>query len=246
MKISEYVSNLDSERFGFTVAKINNFSQSPAATINALKKDNVKLIISKINCENLTLINQLECLGFQTKDFQVTYRYDIKNIGFSAADLQSEFIVREVQNNDIPTIANIAQVSFENYGHYFANKNLDPSRCREIYKDWAERSCTSKDVADRVLVADQNGTIAGFLSFKCYTENGKRYAAGGLGAVAPEYRNKNVFRLLVKTGLLWGKEGGLNWEEHNVLTTNYPVNRAFTKIGFTVFKSFVTLHHWNG
>ena len=94
------------------------------------------------------------------------------------------------------------------------------------------------------MVADYHGEIAGFLSFKIHTNKTDRYAAGGLGAVTPKHRDKNIFRQIAEAGLFWGKENGLDWEEHNVLITNYPVNRSFSKIGFKVFRSFVTLHYW--
>jgi hypothetical protein len=47
-----------------------------------------------------------------------------------------------------------------------------------------------------------------------------------------------------KPALHWGKEIGLDWEEHNVIINNYPVNRSFVRSGFHIYKSFVTLHHW--
>ena len=32
--------------------------------------------------------------------------------------------------------------------------------------------------------------------------------------------------------------------EHNVLVTNYPINRTYAGLGFVVVRSAVTLHGW--
>jgi len=81
-----------------------------------------------------------------------------------------------------------------------------------------------------------------FLNLKRF-EN-KQYSFGGLGAVSSESRGKNVFSSLVIKSLEWAKTEGHLWQEHNVLINNYPVNKVFSKLGFSNYKSETTLHVW--
>jgi len=238
-----YISKIDSKRFGFKIARIDFLEFPTVGLIPELKEAGIKMIISRIECEKLGLINQLEELKFKTMDFQVTYKYKIKNSYLTKEMIDSEFSIREAKKEDTLILKEIAEESFDQYGHYFADKKLDQSNCREIYKDWIERSIEERDVSDIVFIAEKGNEIAGFLSFKIKKDD-FHFAAGVQGAVAKRFRNQNVFRVLAQGGLKWGSDLNLDWEEHNVLLTNYSVNRSLIRIGFIPCKSFVTMHCW--
>jgi len=241
--MKSYLSELDTMRFGFKIAKVNNFDCPPNELIQKLKADGIKMIISRVECEKIQLIHQLEELNFLTMDFQIIYKYDLEKYSINEKKIESDFIVREAKTADIEMLVQIAKESFEFYGHYFADKRLAQKKCMEIYMDWIKRSCESKEIADIVFVAEKEKEIGGFLSFKLNNDK-SLYAAGVQGAVSLKFRNQNIFRLLALQGLIWGVNKGCKWEEHNVLVTNYPVNRSFLSIGFKPYKSFITMHCW--
>jgi hypothetical protein len=240
----DYISELDTKRFGFKIAKVRNWSSDPERVIKELKELDAKLIFTQVDSHEINRINLLEDLGFRLKDTQVIYRYDIRQLDFSEEECPSGVVIREAASDDVSELVSIGEEAFSGYGHYFADKRLDRKQCIEVYKDWTRRSCEERAVADKVFVAEVNNSIAGYLTFKIHSHGEIRYAAGGLGAVSRKFRNKNIFPTLAKKGLLWGAEIGLEWEQHNALTTNYPVNRSFSKIGFKVSGSFCTLHCW--
>ena len=242
--MEKYISKLDSDRFGFKVAKIDDYNEKPEKLLENIQKFGVKLIISKINTKNIDLINYLENNGFCLKDIQLTYQFNLNQINSEIFQTTSNFKIREFLDKDISNMIAIAAESFNDYGHYFADNRLDKKKCLDIYRDWTRRSCLDKNVADKIFVAELNNEVIGFLSFKIYEKKGKKYAAGGLGAVSKKHRNISVFSSIVKKGLVWGSEINLEWEEHNVLSNNYPVNCTFSKIGFKIVNSFVTLHCW--
>lgn len=244
MKIDRFISELDSQRFGFNVAKVNEFNTTPENLLGLLKGNHVKLVISKINVNKLDLINELEDLGFQIKDIQATYKLELKDFIIDEDRNKNNIIIRDAQIDDIDQLEEIAIESFRKYGHYYADKRLDQKKTNEIYGDWVKRSMKEKGVADKIILAEINNEIAGFLSFKLYNKGDFKYAAGGLGAISHDYRNNKIFRLISLAGLNWGKELKLDWEEHNVLITNLPVIKTFSSLGFTMSDSFVTMHHW--
>lgn len=241
--MGNFLSIMDTDRFGFKIARVNCFDRSPKELIAELKNEGVKLVISRVNCENLELINQLEYLHFKTMDFQIVYKYDLLNLSFGGNIANPDFTIREATISDKKDLIQIAAKSFNHYGHYFRDKKLDPSKCLEIYMDWVKRSIDDKNVADVVFLAETKKKIAGFLSFKVI-KGESLYSAGVQGAVAKEFRDQRVFRSLAQYGLLWGSNQKLEWVEHNVLLTNYPVNRSFISIGFIPYKSFITMHNW--
>ena len=240
----KYISPLDSNRFGFKVAKIDNYDIDPESVVSEFKNLDVDLVISRVDGKDIELVNKLEELGFRVKDCQLKYKFDLKNFKPYEINPAENYRIRDAKEADIPILTRFTEESFAGYGHYFADKRLDAKKCMGIYKDWVHRSCLDKNVADKVFVAEINGEAAGYLTFKIFEKDNLKYAAGGLGAVSKLYRNKSVFQAIILHGLKWGDEINLEWEEHNVLTTNYSVNRSFSKLGFRVVNSYYTLHGW--
>lgn len=244
MYIENFISKLDTERFGIKVAKFDAEQSGLADLLEFLAANDVKLCITKVSLEQLQLVNLLEKHGFQIKDIQVTYKYDLNHPIPIIGERKNNTLIREATREDSIMIQRLARDSFANYGHYAADNMLPIEMVGDIYSDWARRSIEDYEVADKVFLAEVNNEIAGFLSFKIHNQNEYSYAAGGLGCVSRKYRNQNVFRFITIAGLEWGKQANLSWEEHNVIITNYPVSQSFTKLGFKICNSFATLHCW--
>lgn len=244
MKLEDYISPLDTQRFGFNIAKVNHFDTEPSTLINFLDQEDVKLTISKVGLDNLSLLNTLESLGFQIKDVQVTYKFDLNKQTLHAIEGNNDVGIETANPEDLLELQEIARNSFNNYGHYARSTQLDKQLCADIYADWIKNSVEKREVADLVLVAKVQNRIAGFLSFKIFSTETASYAAGGIGAVSADFRNKHIFRMISLEGLHWAKKLNLDWVEHNVLIDNYPVNQSFCKTGFTPYKSMATLHRW--
>lgn len=241
MDIKQFHSELDSMRFGYNVAKINTFDYPITELLTALRLNNYKLVLSKVNVNNIPLINKLEQAGFLLKDIQLTYEYELNEI-FTLPSTK-DIKIRFAQLSDKEELYQLAINSFVNYGHYCADEKLDKTQCQEIYGDWIVRSY-DPHVADNIIVAEVNGEIAGFLSHKIYDNKQFRYAAGGIGAVASQHRNKDIFKIITITGINWAFEKNCQWVEHNVLITNLSVIRSFEKLGFKPTNSMITFHKW--
>jgi GNAT superfamily N-acetyltransferase len=201
-------------------------------------------VISRIPSADIPLLNELEDRGFRVKDTQLTYRHSLAN-GIVRPRVESKgFRIRKFEPADTEALVRVAQESFSGYGHYAADAKLDPVKCAEIYEDWARNTCRDSKVADQIVVAEREGALIGYLSFKIKSAGKEKYAAGGMGAVSNEHRSLGVFSAIVREGLKWGREIGLAWEEHNVIAANLPVNHAFIRCGFRPSHSVVTLHAW--
>lgn len=241
-------SKIDTDRFGFKIGKTDGstFENNISETMSLLAKKDYRLIIARVDMYNIKLINKMEKSGFMIKDSQITYKFNLERYNFDSQHYDSSVDIRDFEKSDINHLVNMAKESFNGYGHYFANEDLDRKKCLEVYEDWAYKSCVDPNVADKIIVAcDSNSKPIGYLSFKIKKDqSGKKYAAGGMGAVSPESRGLGVFPRILLAGLGWGKNIGLDWEEHNVIVNNFPVNRSMNKLGFLPGNPVFTMHCW--
>ncbi len=242
--MKKLISHLDEQRFGFKVAKVNSWNTDTENMLKELRKLDVKLVISRIPCENIQTINELESYGFVIKDTQLTYKLSLKHLPFEKIINPANILVRDVMDTDIPIIEDITHDAFIGYGHYFANKRLDSKRCAEIYPDWAKNCCTNKTFANKVLVALMNDKLAGYMAFQLHDNQSTKYASANISVVSPEARGHGIYQLLMKHGLHWCAGYNAEWLEGNAVTVNYPVNHALPKMGFKMTNSHHTLHCW--
>ena len=239
--MTKHISNIDTKRFGFKIAKINHFDKSPSELVAELKAEGTKLIMSRVSASNMDLISTLEKIGFRLKDVQLTYNSNLSKIPDQLGSL--EFTIRDATDNDAEQISKIAEQAFHTYGHYYADDRLK-NQTSAIYKEWALNSCLNKQIADKVIIAEFQGNVIGFLTFKIQENDQGKHAVGGIGAVSSIHRNMGVFKAINIAGLKWSKKIGLNRLEHNVLATNFPVNATYSKLGFNIIHSEVTMHFW--
>lgn len=239
-----FISEIDTTRFGFNIAKVDAWSDDISQTLNKLRSDNVKLVISKVHTDKLTLLNTLEQHGFHVKDIQLTYKYTFNRELPSIDEYSNQLIIRDFQEQDLSAVASIAHHCFLDYGHYFADARLDRSKCEEIYKDWAIRCCLDKNFADKTLVAVHNNRIVGFTAFKTHSSSATKYVTANISGVASDQRGLGIYQKLMVTALHYFAKQNIEWVEGNALSVNYPVIYSLPKIGYKMVNSFCTLHGW--
>jgi hypothetical protein len=240
--MNKYISKLDSERFGFPVAKINNIIEDPDLLLSKLKDLSVKLIIARIEFSNIPLINELERIGFRHKDAQVTFNFNLKN---KLPELNyNGFNIVSFQDRHLSEMIKMTRISFNNYGHYFADDKLDKNKCSEIYTDWIRRCCENKEIADEIIVAEKKNIAIGYLAIKKHFSSDEDYISGVIGAVSPENRKLGVFRAINTESIQIASRLGAKRIENNVLITNIPVIKSFTRLGYDIIRSELTMHYW--
>jgi len=242
--MTDYVSDLDSWRFGFKIIRINGFSSHPRVVVDDLKKQGAKLVIARVSTDDISTINTMENMGFEYKDTQLKYRLILGNMDQRELKTEKNVKIRIATENDVEEMMAIAKESFYDHGHYFADPKLDRKKCIEVYMDWAKRCCLDKAFADIVFLAENEKEVMGFLSYKIFHENGSAFSRTGLGAMRKKYRGSGVYTEILKHAFNWAIQSNLEWEEHFVLVTNIPINNLFSKLGFKIFGSFMTFHYW--
>lgn len=243
--MKQFISAIDSNRFGFRIARVDVFEPTVEAVLGELKSLDVKLVITRIQAGKIQLINELERLGFSLKDIQLTYKFEMQQMHDELKGIySSEIDICEYKPEYLPQIISITKDAFNGHGHYFADNNLDRGKCLEAYVDWAINSCEDSTIADIVYVAVLNGEVLGYLPFKLVNTAKGAFCTSTLAAVAKQHRGRNVIKMLTVKGLDWGQKKNVLWEEHKMLATNYPLSNALTSLGFRPSDTSITYHHW--
>ncbi len=232
---------LDKERFGIESARTFFLSIADLEKAEVFVKDNqVKFLVARVPTNELRLVQEMEYRGYLLTDTLVYYKFDLEK---KAIPLDSGKIpIRSLKPFDEVAVREIAMESFKGYyGHYHADKRLDPVKCDETYSDWAARSCVDKKLADEVLIAELDGRVAGFATLRY---NSDQEGEGVLFGVAPFAQGKGVYRSFIIRSLQWFKDHGRSSMVVSTQVTNIPVQKVWARCGFEMDHSFYTLHKW--
>ncbi len=233
-------SEIDSERFGIRVARAQVEGKNLPQIVDFCVAEQIKLLIARCATKELCTVQEMESRGFLLMDTLVYYSFDLtKRV---IPDEAPRAQVRKFAPDDAAQVENVAAAAFEGYyGHYHADPRLDQRKCDEGYVSWAVRSCTSKQVATEVLVAEIDKKIVGFLTLRL---NSPKEMEGLLFGVAPEVRGIGVGRSLMVSGLELCKMQQATRMLISTQVTNVAVQKVWCRIGFEPSHSYYTLHKW--
>jgi GNAT superfamily N-acetyltransferase len=233
-------SDVDSERFGVRVARAHVVRESLPQVLDFCAAEQINLLIARCATKELRIAQEMEALGFLLMDTLVYYSFDLVKRAIPEDSPRAK--VREFMPDDTSQIETVAATAFQGYfGHYHADTLLDPKKCDEGYVSWAVRSCTSKQVASEVLIAELDNKVVGFLTLRL---NGPEEGEGILFGVTPDAQGIGVGCSLITEALEWCKGQQAKRMVISTQITNVAVQRVWCKVGFEPAHSFYTFHKW--
>ncbi len=233
-------SEIDSRRFGVRVARAHVVCDRLPNLLDSCAAERIDLLVARCNTTNLEAAQAMESNGFLLMDTLLYYSFDLTRKSIPEAG--SDGRVRPLQPGDEVEIPRIASAAFQGYmGHYHADPRLDLRECDEAYRSWAERSCTTREAADQVLVAEVGGKVAGFGTLRL---NSPDEVEGLLFAVAPESQAKGICPLLMIASLQWSRNQGAKRMIISTQVTNVSMQKVWCRIGFEPSHSYYTFHKW--
>lgn len=233
-------SPLDEDRFGVCAARaIDMTSERLPAVLEFCHAQDVQFLIARCSTHELSSLQAMEEAGFRLMDTLIYFDF---NLHHKALPPRRDLNVRIVQPQDVDAVKEISRQAFRGYdSHYHADPRLDRSACDELYVDWAVRSCSQKDLADEVFVADSNNGILGFLALKMDKTN---IADCRLYAVSQHAQRSGVGQALLIEALHWCVKNHLDAMTISTQITNIASQKACVRVGFEPNISFYTLHKW--
>lgn len=205
------------------------------------KKEHFNHLNLKVDTNNKLLLNFALASGYYLVDTLVEYLF-VKNKSI-LPKLEHKCCLRDFKKNDLKEIKTIAKNSFK-IDRFHSDTNLKYEDCDLYYEKWIENSCNG--FAEKVIVATYNNDIVGFTTGK--TNKDEEYGHLVLSAVSDKYRGLGVYTSMIHQGIEWilnehpEKTGILVGTQLN----NIAVQKAWIKLGLTIFRSTYVLHKYLG
>ena len=151
-------------------------------------------------------------------------------------------LVRSIRSGDEEQVRKVAAGAFQGYyGHYHADPKLDPAKCDAGYVEWAVRSCTSREVASEVLVAERDSQIIGFATLRL---NAPEEGEILLLAVIPQAQRARIGGALLTKALHWCHMHNTQRMIISTQIVNIAAQKVWCRVGFEPLNSYNTFHKW--
>jgi dTDP-4-amino-4,6-dideoxy-D-galactose acyltransferase len=223
----------DSDHFGLKIGRTTSCSadtpQRAADWALARDLDCVYLLADARDAETL---RSAAVAGFRMVDIRVTLSADV-------ARADDEAGIRVAVAGDVPRLSRLAARSHRN-SRFYADGKFPADRCDALFAVWMERSCTDRDFAGVVFVADVGGEPVAYIT--CAITLG----VGGIGLIAVDesHRGRGLGGLLLKQAHAWFRGQGASRVQVVTQGANTTALRMYERAGFYVERVQLWFHWW--
>lgn len=239
MKINK--DNFNSEIFQMKMGNVVDIDETDIQELlDTAKKDAYKHLTVKIATEKKEIANNFLQKGFAITDTLVEYIFDFKKCKLPC--MEHKVIIRDFREQDIRKLMDISRTAFT-YDRFHSDKKLDNKLCDKYYEQWIYNSCNG--FADKVLVAEYNGEPVGFTTGKIYESDKLGHLV--LSAVSDTCRGLGIYTSMIYEGVKWlSGHDGLDGLLVGTQINNLAVQKAWIKLGFTVYSSEYVMQKYIG
>lgn len=237
-----HLSDIDTERYGIRIARANGINQENLpAIMEYCRSQSIKMLIARSSTTDLGVAQSMEKLGFLLMDTLVYYSFRYDRVAIPE-DTNPVASIRTLRPGDEVQVEQVARAAFKSYfGHYHADPRLDRRLSDAAYPSWAVRSCTDRNIADEVLVAESGGKIVAFATIRM---NSAEEGEGVLIGVTPAAQRQGIHRSLMVRRLQWVQQQGAKQMIISTQVTNIAAQKVWARLGFTMSHSYYTFHKW--
>jgi len=235
------LSAIDEERFGVRTAKASSvtLNQLPAV-IEFCRANQVKFLIARCPAYELLTAQAMERQGFTLMDTLVYYSRRLATAPIPP--LADHLTIRPVRQEEAKQVSALTAKVFRSYqGHYHADPQLDAEQSDAVYTSWAYRSVVSREVAHEVLVAEREGTIAGFITLRVHSPEAGEVPLYG---VDPSVQGHGIGRNLIIGALRWFEAQNVVKMFISTQITNLSSQKVWVRLGFEPTQAHYTFHKW--
>jgi ribosomal protein S18 acetylase RimI-like enzyme len=226
----------DSEFFGFPIASVllERLDDAAIAAIDSwCEARDVRCLYYECNAADQDSIRRAGRGGFEVVDVRLLFTGRSHAM---AAD--GPAALRDATEADVPALRAIAAQSHRD-SRFFADPRFSAERAAELFATWIANAVAGH--ADRVLVADRDGEVAGYSAL--------RRQPGGRGridlfAVAPPHRRQGIGRQLIRSSCAWLAAQGVPTVFAATQARNASAQRAYQRCGLALGGVWLYYHKW--
>lgn len=234
------LSPIDRERFGVVTAREPSFTAAAVPElVRFCETHRVEMLVARCPAEDLAAAQAMEAAGGRLMD---TLVYWARALDRPFPEERPPAAVRPLRAGDAPEVARVAAGAFRGYfGHYHADPRLDRAKADAVYVSWAERSCLDPSAASKVLVAEHEGRVAGFLTLLPRGDDELEIILNG---VDPALQRHGIYRGLVLAAMHEARADGKRSLVVSTQLINLGVQKTWARLGFELSRSYHTFHLW--
>ena len=223
----------DTEFWGTGIARVarERLDDAIAAEVDAWAKANdVACVYYLAPGDDASSAHAAERAGFGLMDVRVELARQAERAPLRPA-------IREARDDDRAKLRRIASSS-HGVTRFYADPRFPNDRCDALYDTWIRRSL--EGWADGVLVAEVDGTAAGYVS--CHLDD----ATGSIGLIAVDgaARGAGLGVDLARGAVAWCAERGARTMTVVTQGRNVPALRTFVRAGFAPSSVDLWFHKW--
>jgi len=226
----------DTQFFGIRIAQVATpiLTQDAAqAALEWCRGEKISCLYNLIPCGEVQAIHLAERFDFHLVDVRLTFELSMKG----KPGHQGSSQIRPAQENDIPTLREIARLGYRNT-RFYNDGNFPVHLCEDLYMTWIDKSC--RGYADMVWVASPGNELGGFIT--CHLKNG----AGQIGllGIHPGYHRRGWGDKLVKSAMTWFGEHDCTSIKVVTQGNNHAAQKLYEQCGFHLASVELWYHHW--
>lgn len=202
-----------------------------AEALSALEQDALTsgftLIVSRVDADRFAAVRALEASGFLLVDIGVTFQYDLaKRVAGPATNAPEDVRMREATADDIPALQEAVK-GFFLHSYYYASPYFDGAEADLLHATWIS-NCVRKERAERVLLAEISGTMAGFVT--CRMIDGHIGVIDLIGVLG-RYGSRGIGKFLLEAALKSFLELGATLVKVRTQATNLAAANMYVATG---------------
>lgn len=218
---------------------------SPLSIREALAEAGYGHIVTRVDASDFTLQRRLLEEGFFLADTLVTYI--TSPLSDPVADkkcpaLDQPFVIRDYEPNDREGVLEVTGLM---YAHYPSRYHRDPflrKHSADRYVSWMEKYLDGD--ADKTLVAEREGKVTAFLSFRYDRRlyESTQILCYGAGIGASSAQGRGAYSRLLYDAILYAMGKGSLYSEFDTQIDNYGVLRLYHQLGLRYVRAQYTFH----
>ena len=209
----------------------------------------IECVTCKVQPLYFAAIHALERHGFLLMDTLLDFLFDSSRTPLESINPPkrlSGLRIRLAKPEDLPAVLALNEKAFANFsGRYHSDPKMPPGTGTKVYDEWVRSSFGGW--ADWILVAEVEGTIAGYGVWKKASEVEARHSLDtahyNLAGIHPVFSGLGLYTALACDGMRMAQTFATHFDGP-VHVSNYPVQRALQKLGWKVTGARHSFHKW--